>query len=246
MTKENILNNVKKALENLRHGYDFDAIQILNLLNNELVSDLRSEENKKNNAGKIEKIMKDIFSHAASENKYYKMMQYSTILNGKQYALDGHRLIELNTPINCPVWEIDNPDADLQKYYDVSKMMPETPDNIAVTPDLLALKQFNKTYSKKIKTAVILETANGNKIAINSRYLENALINFTDPVIHTFEENSWKNGIIITGKEGRIFILPINLNSYLVNDMKPGFFIMDNKRYWSLETETEKEVENVA
>lgn len=246
MTKENILTNVKKALDNLKHGYDFDAIQLLNLLTSELVSDLRTETNKKNGAGKVEKILKDIFTEAAKVNNGYKMMQYSTILNDKQYALDGHRLIELETPIDAPVWERDNPDADLQKYYEVSRMMPETPDNQVVIPDLLALKQFNKTFSKKIKTVVILETENGNKLAINSRYLENALINFTDPKIYTFSNNSWKSGIIVSGKEGRLFILPINLNSYHINEMEPGFYNLDARSYWELETETEKNADNVA
>ena len=184
MNTEKILLQVKKAIECYKHDELFCTYQILTELAADLFEDIRSNTNKKNGAGKIEKVLKDIFKNASRECNI-KMMQYTTIQNGKQYALDGHRLLELNTPIDAPVWERDNEDADLQKYYDVLRIMPATTPTLEVkAPDLLELKAFNKYYNKSAKTCVLLEAANGEKIAVNSRYLENALNNFTDAKIY--------------------------------------------------------------
>lgn len=241
MTKENILLQVKKALENNLHGYTYESNLLLQKLAGDILEDVRSEANKKNGAGKLEKILKDIFNNAAHENNI-KMMQYSTIRNGKQYALDGYRLLELNTPINAPVWERDAEDGNIQKYYEVEKIMKDTPTLEVNAPDMMELKAFNKYYKKTEKTCVILEAANGKKITVNSRYLENALLNFTNPKIYANEEGTTRNPIYIVGEEGRILILPINFDS---ENLEAGCYTLYGKKKFTLDTEKE-EVENVA
>lgn len=250
MTKAEIYKEAEKARELLKDGIKSghyaqamdDSQYILFTLLEKLKNDVRSEANKKNGAGKLEKILKDIFNNAAHENNV-KMMQYSTIRNGKQYALDGHRLLEINTPINAPVWERDAENGDIQSYYQVERIMQETPALEVISPDLMELKAFNKYYKKSEKTCVILETVNGKKITINSRYLENALTNLSNPKIYASEEMTARSPIYIVSEEARVLILPINFDA---ENFAPGCYTVYGKKRFTLETASEEEAEKVA
>ena len=237
MTKENILLQVKKALENNLNDEHYSATLTLMQLAESLLDDVRTEANKKSGAGKVEKILKDIFNNAAKEGNM-KMMQYTTIReNGKQYALDGHRLLEINTPLAAPVWERDAQEGSKQAYYQVEKMMVSTPSLEVQAPDLMELKAMNKYYKKSKKTCVILEASNGVKICVNARYLENALTNFTNPKIYASEDGTKRNPIYITGDEGRLLILPINFDDQAFTT--PGCYNLYTKKRFTLETEKE-------
>lgn len=214
MTKENILQEVKKALNEAKSGELYSNILRLTELQQNLLEDVRHENNKNNNAGKIEKLAKDILK-AGTKNGGYKMMGYThTTPDGLQYALDGHRLIEIYNPLDLPDWNKDG-DGDLQKYYDVKKIIPAAYEKyISLTmPDPVELRTFVKANKKENPICKLYTPYDHNEIYINAAWLSLAIDCFTNPVIEMQEDyTDYKSPVYIRGKEGRLLILPININ----------------------------------
>lgn len=215
MTKLSIYEVVKKALEEAKSGELYSNILRLTELQKNLLEDVRHENNKNNNAGKIEKLVKDILK-AGTKNGGYKMMAYThTTPDGLQYALDGHRLIEIYNPLDLPDWNKDG-DGDLVKYYDVKKIMPAAYNSYLqiASPDPAELRAFVKT-NKKENPICKLYTPGGSGLYINAIWLSLAIDCFTDPVIEMQEGyTDYKSPVYIRGKEGRLLILPVNINTY--------------------------------
>ena len=217
MTKENILQEVKKAMDATNNHVS--NYYILSALSAALIEDIRHETNKAAGAGKVEKILKNLLDASKKDAAYQTRAHYAHIENGALYATDTHRLLKLYTPINAPLWEEKEPGVEWFKFYD---MIDKKPELIPVTmPDINALKTFIKC-TKKENPVIILEAENGEKITLNARFLENAITNFTDVKIYGSAENTRRGGVYVSGKEGEIYILPIN--NALVDTMQPGFY----------------------
>lgn len=224
MNKTQIYTAIREAMEAAKRGEDVTFL--LNQLTEALVPDIRTEANKAAGAGKVEKIVKDILKVAgsnASEN-----MHYTAIIDNKQYCLDGFRLLELNTPIDAPIFGED-PITRGGTWYDAKKIMPANLDLVKVDniPALEDLRMFNKVNKKYNPVAVM--SVNGFNIIVNAAWLQNALDNFTDPVVQCIErpfDNRYNiSPVIITGKEGRLMLLPINNSK--IYEVEPGLYCLD-------------------
>lgn len=217
MTKENILQEVRKAMQATNdHVSNYF---ILSALSAALVEDIRHETNKATGNGKVEKILKNLLDASKKEAAYYDRAHYAHIENGALYATDTHRLLKLYTPISAPLWEEKEPGVEWFKLYDMIDKKPETIP--AIMPDLNALKTFIKC-TKKENPVVILETENGKKVTVNARYLENALTNFSNVKLYASANNTHKSAVYVSGNEGELLILPIN--NQRIEEMQPGFY----------------------
>lgn len=254
MTKSEIYKAAETAKQALRSGLTSghyaqaaqDGYSIISDLLANLIGDVRSEANKASGQAKVEKIVKDILKAAEknykSWNKEYNMMTYTSIIDGKQYCLDGHRLFELYTPIVAPVWEKDNPDGENCKkpYYDCQRMFGENTAKVENIPELETLRSFNKV-NKKLKPVCVM-TVNGLNIMVNALWLQNGLDNLTEVKIYS-QGGTWKSPIILNAKEGRLLILPINNES--LQDLQPGLYCLNDDSIRKA-LEARKAIEEVA
>ena len=237
MTKAEIYKAAEQAKDILREALTTghygqaaqDSYSTLKELLEALKQDVRSEANKASGQAKVEKIVKDILKAAEknykSWNKEYNMMIYTSIIDGKQYCLDGHRLLELYNPIDAPVWEKDNPDGENCKrpYYDCKRMFSENTAKVENIPELETLRSFNKV-NKKLKPVCVM-TVNNQNIMVNSLWLQNGLDNLTSVEIFSQGGRSI-SPIVLNANEGRLLILPINNES--LQDLQPGLYCLND------------------
>ena len=201
MTKEMILQKVCGL------NVQFESYKNWENLVEMLKQDIRDENNKRNGNGKIAKLANAILKSAKQNYSYndhkHNRLEYSKIIDGVQYVLDGHRIAGFYEKLDLPEWTETEDWFNAKDFVDKLEFSDE-PVNL---PDIVEFKAaITKAKAHKKKPVFVTESGT----ILNAHFIMDALQGFGNGAkMYESMERQTVNPVMIESDAGFCIILPI-------------------------------------
>lgn len=190
-------------------GVDWDWRKFHSLCE-DLRADIRYEHNKTKGCGNLSKLAKAIFKSAP---KNRKEMQYSHIIDGVQFVLDGYRIAGFYNPIELPEYDdYKNIENLMPTWYDVDKIIAgvEYDDSCPLQlPTVGQLKAEIKLAKAGKPRGIRVMWKFECGPLVNAQYLLDFMEAFPDMKIYTSTTKPMVSPLYVDAEKGMGLLLPI-------------------------------------